>query len=63
MTPLRYTLLNLLVLSLTAPWPFVAGSGQTLAGWPLWAVYAVVASTVYACFVAWSLKHYWNHWE
>lgn len=63
MTPLRFSLLNLLVLALTAPWPFLAGAGQSVAGWPLWAVYTVAAAAAYAGFVAWSLKHYWGRWE
>ncbi|MEO0796170.1 MAG: hypothetical protein AAFX93_13450 [Verrucomicrobiota bacterium] len=57
----RYVIAHLRLLTLTAPWIFIlVGQDLTVAGLPLWAVYTIAASTVYAAFVAYSIAKLWD---
>lgn len=46
----------------TVPWFFQPGDHvpYTILGFPTWAFYAVVASVLYACFIAYCLHRYWE---
>ncbi|GHB93236.1 hypothetical protein [Cerasicoccus arenae] len=58
---LRYLIGHLLLITLTAPWIFLAVGQETMvAGLPLWVIYSVAASVVYAIFVAISYGRLWN---
>ena len=57
----RYLIAHLRMLILTAPWIFIlVGQDITVAGLPLWAVYTVAVSTLYAAFVAYSIGKLWD---
>jgi len=56
-----YLVAHLSLLTLSAPWLFlVAGREITVAGLPLWAVYTVGASTLYAVFVSICIAKHWD---
>jgi len=57
----RFFFVNILFIALTAPWIFlVVGQEASVGGLPLWAIYTVGASVVYALFVAISYARLWD---
>ena len=56
----KYFIGHLALIALSAPWVFVAAPEVRVAGLPLWAIYTVAASTVYAVFVAISYGKLWD---
>lgn len=55
---------TLLALFFTVPWFFMPSGEKEvpliLLGFPTWALYAVVASALYACFMAYCLGRHWD---
>ena len=54
--------LTLAALCLTVPWFFSPGEDlpRTILGFPTWAFYSVVASVLYASFIAYCLHRHWD---
>lgn len=57
---LKYFIGHVALIALTAPWIFLAAPDTSVAGLPLWALYTVGASAVYAVFVAVSYAKLWD---
>lgn len=53
---------SLLALVFTVPWFFLPSERlpPIILGFPTWALYAVVASALYACFISYCLGRYWD---
>lgn len=60
---LRFALLNLLFLVLTAPWFFISNEATPRDGLPFWVFYVLGVAFLYAVFVSINLGRIWNSEE
>ena len=59
MTRTRLYTLSALCLALTTPWFFTTHPGHLL-GFPLWALYSLFVTLLYAALIALILQRYWS---
>ena len=59
-TRTRLYILILLFLILTVPWFFSDISSIIVAGFPLWALYTLMATLIYAVIISYLLEKYWS---
>ena len=45
---------------LTVPWLFVSDNIHTIGGFPLWALYSIVSTFIYAIIISYFLRNYWS---
>jgi len=57
---LYVALISLTALVLTVPWFFTDFSTEILMGFPIWAVYSLVATVLYAVLIAYLLGRSWD---
>ena len=60
MTRARLYILILLLILLTVPWFFSGISSNILIGFPPWALYALLATLIYAIIISYLLGKYWS---
>ncbi len=60
MTRARLYTLTALCLALTAPWFFTTPHPGHILGFPLWALYSLCVTLLYATLVALILQRYWS---
>ena len=53
-------LILLLFLPLTVPWWFINGKAGSFLGLPVWALYGLLATIIYAILVAWMMATQWK---
>ena len=60
MTRTKLYILIFLFLLLTVPWFFSDISSIIVAGFPLWALYTLMATLIYAIIISYLLEKYWS---
>ena len=60
MTITKLYIIILLLILLTVPWFFSGISSIIVVGFPLWALYAILATLIYAVIIAYFLEKYWS---
>ena len=52
--------LSIIFLLLTVPWFGLFFTGQSLFGFPIWAIYSLWMGLVYCIVIAWIIEKYWH---